>query len=179
VAVAAAAPRATPDGVIDVLEWALNRGNRYAFGSVPLDDERAAMLTSLTEQLEQLNFAGTVAIDVHVGRFCMNYRAEGTLELAPPDQPAASCEQVGWPENEAVALGRRQSIGFANALASAAVRNPSVRVDTVSRGSSQPAESYPAVNYELTAGAWNTVAAANHRVDVRLLPQATDGGARR
>lgn len=177
-AAAAPLPASALDGVVGVLEWGVNRGNLYAFGAIPLDDERATMLTSLSEQLDRLGFAGRIAIETHVGRFCMNYRSDGTLDLAPPDQPAATCEQVGWPESEAVALGQRQSLAFANALASATARHPRTVVETFSRGSSDPALDYPATSYELTAGVWNTVAAANHRVNVRITAQQ-DGGARR
>jgi hypothetical protein len=152
-----------------VLEWGLNQGGRYAFGAAPLDDGRAAVLTALFTQLEQLGFSGTVAIDVHVGRFCMNYRPDGTLELAPPQQPAATCEQIGWPELEAVALGERQSVAFANTVASATAGNQRLRVEMLSRGTSQPAVEYPLADFELTAGAWNAVAAANQRVAVRLV----------
>jgi len=176
---AAATRRPTTDGVIEVLEWAANRGNRYAFDAVPLDDERAAMLTALLAELGELGFAGTVTIDVHTGRFCMNHGSDGMLELAVPDQPAATCEQVGWPENEAISLGQQQSLAFANAVANATARNPSVRVETVALGSSSPIVDYPAAGYELTAGAWNTTASVNHRVDVRLIAAAADTGLRR
>jgi hypothetical protein len=163
-----------------VLEWGINQGGRYEFGATPLDDGRAAMVSGLFTQLQQLGFAGTVAIDVHVGRFCMNYRPDGTLELAPPQQPAATCEQIGWPELEAVALGQRQSLAFANTVASATAKNPRLRVENLSHGSTLPAVDYPRSDYELTAGAWNAVAAANQRVDVRLVADAgAEGGARR
>jgi CheY-like chemotaxis protein len=173
-------PRASNTNVLTVLEWGINQGGRYEFGAIPLDDGRAAVVSGLFAQLEQLGFVGTVAIDVHVGRFCMNYRADGTLELAPPQQPAATCEQVGWPELEGVALGQRQSLAFANTVASATAKNPRLRVENVSRGSTLPAVDYPLADYALTAGAWNTVAAANHRVSLQLIPDTdTRGGARR
>jgi CheY-like chemotaxis protein len=173
-AVASAVPatRQRNEDVLEVLEWGVNQGGRYGFAAVPLDDTRATVFTSLFEQLERLGFRGTVAIDVHTGRFCMNYRADGVLELAPPEQPAATCEQTGWPELEAVALGQRQSLAFANAAASAMARNPRLRVETFSHGGSEPAVPYPEASYDLTAGGWNTVAAANQRVAVRLVPAA-------
>jgi CheY-like chemotaxis protein len=177
-AVASAQSRAPGSDVLDVLEWGINQGGRYAFGATALDDGRAAVISALLKQLDQLGFAGTVAIDVHVGRFCMNYRPDGTLELAPPQQPAAACEQVGWPELEAVSLGQRQSLAFANAVASATAKTPRMRVENVSRGSTLPAVDYPLADYELTAGAWNAVAAANHRVGVRLIADPP-GGPRR
>jgi CheY-like chemotaxis protein len=175
---AAGASREPDAAVLDVLEWGVNQGGRYSFGSVPLDDERAAVVSALFEQLERLGFAGTVAIDVHVGRFCMNYEFDGMLELAPPDQPAATCEQVGWPESEAVAMGQRQSLAFANAVAAASAKNPRLQVEHLSHGSAEPAIDYPTADYELTAGAWNAIAAANQRVAVRLVADAP-GGPRR
>jgi CheY-like chemotaxis protein len=162
--------------VVSVLEWGVNRGNRYAFGAVPFDDERATVLTSLAEQLDRIGFEGRIAFEAHVGRFCMNYGSDGMLELAPPDQPATTCSQIGWSESEAVALGARQSLAFANAVATAMARNPQIAVETFSRGSEDPEVDYPAAGYELTAAVWNAVAAANHRVDVRIVPRQ---GARR
>jgi CheY-like chemotaxis protein len=163
--------------VVSVLEWGVNRGNRYAFGAVPLDDERATVLASLAEQLDRIGFEGRIAFEAHVGRFCMNIGSDGMLELAPPDQPATTCSQIGWPESDAVALGARQTLAFANAVATAMARNPQIAVETFSRGSEDPEVDYPAAGYELTAGVWNAVAAANHRVDVRIIPR--QGNARR
>ena len=167
------------DNVLEVLEWGINQGGRYAFGATPLDDERATALTALLAQLAEIEFTGTVTIDVHVGRFCMNYGSDGMFELAVPQQPAATCEQVGWPEPEAIALGQRQSLAFANTVASATAANPDLRVESVSHGSAVPAVEYPLVGYELTAGAWNAVAATNHRVEVHLIANDTAAGARR
>jgi CheY-like chemotaxis protein len=154
------------------VEWSLPNGGRFAFGEVPLDDSRADDFNALFQQLEQAGFAGTVQIDVHVGRFCMNYGSGGTLELAPPDQPASSCEQVGWPEIDAAALGNRQSATFANTVAIAEVNNPHLRVNVVSHGSGEPAVGYPPPRYDVTAGDWNKVAASNQRVAVQLLADA-------
>jgi CheY-like chemotaxis protein len=162
------APGAEANGVLEVLEWGINRGGRYAFGALPLDDERATVLTALFAELEQIGFEGAVAIDVHVGRFCMNYGADGVLELAPAEQPAAECDQVGWPEAEAVALGQRESLAYANMVASLTARNPRLRIESASHGSTAPAAPYPRTG-ELTAGAWNAVAAINNRVSVQLL----------
>ena len=165
-----AAPPAAPPQEID---WRLRTGGQFAFGSVPLDDARAEEFDVLFRQLAQARFAGTVRIDVHVGRFCMNYGSDGNLELAPPDQPATSCEQVGWPEIEATALGNRQSPAFANTIASAEIENPGLRVETVSHGSSEPEVGYPPPRYDVTAGDWNTIAGDNQRIGVRLIADAT------
>ena len=167
-----AARSPSPSDVLGVLEWGVNQGGRYGFGSVPLDDARATVFTALFDQLARLGFAGTVAIEVHTGRFCMDYGQNGGLELAPPTQPAATCEQVGWSEDEAVAIGKSQTLAFANAVASSAARYPRLKIVSASRGSAEPAFEYPASSADLTAGSWNAVAAANQRVAVKILPES-------
>ena len=72
-----AARAAGPSDVLGVLEWGVNQGGRYGFGTVPLDDERATVFAGLFDQLARLGFTGTVAIEVHTGRFCMDYGQNG------------------------------------------------------------------------------------------------------
>jgi hypothetical protein len=80
-----------------------------------------------------------------------------------------------------VSLGTRQSLAFANTLASAAARYPHLKIEIAARGSAEPAVAYPASSDNLTAGTWNAVAAANQRVAVEILPGPTApvSGARR
>jgi CheY-like chemotaxis protein len=171
-----AARGAAPSDVLGVLEWGVNQGGRYDFGTVPLDDARATVFAGLFDQLARLGFAGTVAIDVYAGRFCMNYGQNGGLELAPANELAAMCDQIGWSEDQAVSAGRSQSLAFANAVASAAARYPHLKIESASRGSAEPAVAYPASSADLTAGAWNAVAAANQRVVVAILPEPAPSG---
>jgi len=171
------APRgAAPSDVLGVLEWGVNQGGRYDFGTVPLDDARATVFAGLFDQLARLGFAGTVAIDVYAGRFCMNYGQNGGLELAPANQLAVMCDQIGWSEDQAVSAGRSQSLAFANTVASAAARYPHLKIESASRGSAEPTVAYPASSADLTAGVWNAVAAANQRVVVAILPEPATSG---
>jgi len=167
----AGARTAAPSDVLGVLEWGVNQGGRYGFGAVPLDDARATVFAGLFDQLGRLGFVGTVTIEVHTGRFCMDYGQNGALELAPPEQPASTCEQLGRSEDQAVAAGRSQSLAFANAVASAAARYPRLKIENAPRGSAEPAVDYPVSTSDLTAGAWNAIAAANQRVAVKILPE--------
>lgn len=173
---AAAEPRAADAGapepgvVLDVLRWGFNRGGGFAFGETPLDGERAAGVAALLEELQRIGFTGTVALDVHMGRFCMSYGTDGDLELAPPALPAASCDQIGWSELEAVELGEEQSLSFAHAIASAIQTSPGLNVETLSLGDAEPLLSYPSSSYAVTAGEWNEIAARNQRVEVRMSP---------
>jgi outer membrane protein OmpA-like peptidoglycan-associated protein len=112
-----------------------------------------------------------VNIDVHVGRFCMNYSDEGLPVLAPSDQRAQDCDQVGWSAADADALGRRQSLVFANTL-SMAGDGGRVRIATTSYGSERPSYEYPPLIDYTSAGEWNAIAEKNQRVEVQLTPEA-------
>ncbi|HEY5623997.1 MAG TPA: response regulator [Gammaproteobacteria bacterium] len=152
-----------------ILEWGVNQAQRYPFGETALDGSRAALLTDLGQRMRNFGVSGAIGVDVHVGRFCMNAGAEGLLELAPPQTTIESCHQLGWPETEALAFGAQQTLPFANAIALES-RDGQIRFEISSYGSTQPTVAYPAFTQGLTAGEWNAIAAANHRVEVRILP---------
>ncbi len=154
---------------LEVLQWGFNQGGTFAFGDVPLDDSRANVLTTLAAELDRLGFAGTVALEVHVGRFCMSTGANGDLELTPAAQPAGLCEQIGWPDAEAVTIGQGESLPFAYALANVERRYPRIKIERVWRGTASPVVPYPPP-YAATAGQWNGIAARNQRVELRLIP---------
>jgi CheY-like chemotaxis protein len=159
--------RAASAGVLEVLTWGVNQRGAVAFGDVPLDDQRAGVLTTLAAELDRLGFSGTVAVDVHTGRFCMDF-VDGELALARDDQPAASCDRIGWTDLEAAELGRQESLAFAYARSDIERRYPQLRLDTNSLGATWPLTPYPA-SYQATASEWNAIAARNQRVEVRLV----------
>jgi CheY-like chemotaxis protein len=154
--------------LLEVLEWGANQAPTYGFQQVALDDARGELLNVLVSRLKRVNYTGTLLFEVHAGRPCMALDAEGNAQIAPAELPLSECQQLGWPEHEAQAMGNRQTLAFANALATAG-RDERVRVQTVSYGAAQPAYEYPPPTDGVTAGDWNRVAAANHRVHVRLL----------
>jgi CheY-like chemotaxis protein len=164
-------PATGDPALLDAVEWAVNLSGGYGFDGIPLDDNRAQAIGRLVQYLDDAGFSGTIAIEVHVGRFCMNFRPDGMPVLAPPNQPAGDCLQIGWSPVEAAAMGRRQTLAFANTVATATT-DTGIRVATASAGSDRPTIEYPLLSAYLTADEWNETAAANHRVDVRLVPDA-------
>ncbi len=76
---------------------------------------------------------------------------------------------VGNPFDDSLAPAQRQSVDFANFVASLRKRTGgAVVVETVSAGRRNPVE-YPEQGEGSTAGAWNTVAAQNNRVEFRVV----------
>jgi hypothetical protein len=156
--------------LFEILEWGVSHAERYPFSETALNDGRAVLLTELAQRLRALGFAGAIALDVHVGRFCMNSGPDGTVTLPAAAQLLEECQQIGWSEAESLSLGAQQTLPFANVIALES-RDGTLRFDVVSHGASQPRAAYPSFSQGLTAGEWNEIAATNQRVEIRVLPQ--------
>ena len=154
---------------LGAVEWAVNRSGGYGFDEIPLGDERLELVEGLADRLLELGFSGEVVVATHVGDFCMT-AGDGGYQLAPAELDPADCTRVGYEYPEAVDLGLRQSVAFANFVRIAEARtNGRIRYNVVSRGNAEPLVPYPAPS-AVTAGDWNEVARANNRVEIALLP---------
>ena len=161
---------ASLEEITELLEWGINQGDSYRFGETALDGERAQQFAVLVDRLRNAGFLGTVVVSVHLGRFCMNLASDGTLILPPQDQLVENCQQIGWPDPEAVLIGEQQTLPFANTI-SLATREEGIQFQIVSEGSTAPRVGYPLFASGLTVGEWNDIAARNHRVEVRIVPE--------
>jgi hypothetical protein len=84
--------------------------------------------------------------------------------------PFQKCELVGNPFDDSLSAAQRQSVDFANFVASLRKRTGgAIVVETVNAGRRNPVE-YPEQAEGSTAGAWNTIAAQNNRVEFRVVP---------
>jgi CheY-like chemotaxis protein len=142
-----------------------NFSEPYPYDATPLDDDRAREFAPLISELKSEGFVGTVTLDIHEGRYCTNYSADGSAQLAPPDQLAAACDFIGTPRSGNA--GVLQSPMFANMVA-AVTRDGRLSIDTVLHGPSEPIIDYPMLDDSITAGYWNSIADVNHRISVRV-----------
>jgi len=155
---------------LDAVQWAVNRSAPYAFGELPLGDKRLALVEELTERLIGLGFSGQVLVETHVGDFCMTDGGADGFELADPAARAGDCTRIGYGSSEAAQLGLLQSVAFANFVNVSDERTDGqIRFIVLTRGNAEPLLPYPATT-DVSAGAWNEVALANNRVEIRLLP---------
>jgi len=161
--------------LFEFLEWGVSHAERYPFSETALNDERADLVEELVRRLRVLGFAGAIALDVHVGHFCMNSGPDGAMILPPATQLFEECQQLGWSEAESLSLGALQTLRFANALALES-RDGDIRFEIVSHGASRPQSAYPSFTQGLTAGEWNEIAAGNQRVEIRIVPEQRPAG---
>jgi hypothetical protein len=77
---------------------------------------------------------------------------------------------VGNPFDDSLSVAQRQSVDFANFVATLRRRTGGdIQIEVVNGGRSQPV-AYPEQDERTTAGSWNTVAAQNNRVEFHVLP---------
>ena len=158
---------------LPVVEWGINQDTSYGYDEIALGDERAQILADLAPRLEDIGFVGIVEFVVHVGRYCSVLGEDGSFALATGDVTLGGCDQLGWPDQEAVMLAERQTLSFANAVAAVNgnTAGSGIEIEVVAMGHRAPAVPYPPETTELLANDWNQAAATNNRVEINLIPR--------
>ena len=179
VAETAAAPETTPlaaeeeinvDALLSALEWALSQRMQYPFDEQPLAGDRLIQLQTMLTYLADADFKGEVQLLVQHGNFCLATTADGGLALPAADSLYSDCKIV---EQSQAATSDMQSVEFALFVNSSPLANGDrgIRVITGTATDSKPLVGYPSDTEQLTAGEWNTIAARNNHVAVRLLAE--------
>lgn len=155
----------------DSITWALNQGGAYDVGEEAFNDTRLATVQELVTRLRSLGFRGTVQLQSHLGEFCLGGNEVDGYTPAANNLPVTECALIGHPQQALPGLGERQSIAFASFLAtSPLVNSGDIRLEIASFLFSRPRVPYPPQGDSVTAGEWNRIAAANNRIDIRLVP---------
>ena len=158
-------------GFVEALQWGINESAGRPYNGLAFDDAQLNRLRELLLRLEGIGFTGTVRLASHLGEFCVVTDADGAWQLAPPDLRINDCDRFGHPLDESVSVSQRQSVSFANFLATSPVVNGGqidVEVVAHDRRGSEPRYPFPAT--VVTAGDWNALATLNNRVEYTLLP---------
>ena len=155
----------------DSIAWAVNQGSPADVGEVAFSDRRLATVYELVSRLQALGFRGVVQLHSHLGEFCLTGDEVDGYRVAAADMPVRDCTFYGHPQHQLPSIGARQSIAFANFLStSPMVNDRDISIEIVNHGYSEPRVEYPSRESDVTTAEWNRVAAANNRVEVKLLP---------
>ena len=142
------------------------------YGEAPLAGSRLERLRTLASMLETQQFKGRIRVESYVGDFCLGGDANEGFSPADVSLPATKCDLVGNPFDDSLSVAQRQSVDFANFVATLRRRTGGdIQVEIVNGGRSQPV-AYPEQEERMTAGSWNTVAAQNNRVEFHVLPSS-------
>jgi CheY-like chemotaxis protein len=136
------------------------------YGEIAFDRSRLEALRDLLSKLEVQGFHGAVKITSSAGLFCLSGNATDGYAPAASAVLVSRCDLIGNPLDEALSGQQRQSLAFANLVASVRQRTAgAITVALESVGSAHPGTPYPTRSDTLTAGEWNKAAAANNRVE--------------
>jgi len=153
------------------ITWAINQSSPYDIREEAYSDRRLTIIQEMITRLQALGFTGTVQLHSYLGEFCLSGDEVNGYTLPPPDLPATNCTLIGHPLQQLPSLGERQSIAFANFLAtSPLVNNSGISIELVPHLYSRPRAPYPPQQQGVNAFEWNRIAAANNRVEVTLIP---------
>ena len=140
------------------------------YGETPLANARLERLRGLAATLEGQGFSGRIIVETYIGDFCLTGNVGEGFAVADAALPAQKCDLVGNPFEDTLSPAQRQSLAFANFVATLRQRTGgSITVETLNAGRRSPL-AYPEQGEAGTAGDWNVVAAQNNRVEFRLDP---------
>jgi CheY-like chemotaxis protein len=158
-------------GFVEALQWGINDSAGRPYDGLAFDDAQLNRLRELLLRLEGIGFTGTVRMASHLGEFCVVTDADGAWQLAPPDLRINDCDRFGHPLDDSVSVSQRQSVSFANFLATSPVVNGGqIEVEVVAHDRRGSERRYPFPATIATAGDWNALATLNNRVEYTLLP---------
>jgi len=143
------------------------------YGEAPLGGTRLERLRELVDELTAQGFKGKLKVAAYVGEFCLSGSGSDGYSIATDELPWRGCDMIGNPFEDSLPVAQRQSLEFANLLASLRKRaSDSLSVEIVYRGR-RPSVPYPQGErlIKVTAGEWNRIAAQNNRVEFIMQPQ--------
>jgi len=140
----------------EFIKWAQNKKINYPFNELALNDSR---------------LKGSIILQTHVGKFCLNRDQSGNYALADDDLAVIDCEYVGNPLQPTDEPSTHQSLGFANYLSDSNFLNEKgIVIEVANESRFFEIEKYPELSAETKVKDWNTAAQSNNRVIVKLKP---------
>ena len=153
-------------GAFDGMEWAVNRGNQIPFGDLAFNASAADMVDELLARLSDTGFRGVVALQSHLGRFCLNINDQGNYGLAPANSPASSCDYLGHDQDYSTRVSDRLSVPFARIYRR--FSEGLIRLELEVLDGSETVIVVPYPDNSATGGEWNQAAKLNNRIVIRL-----------
>jgi hypothetical protein len=141
------------------------------YGEPPLAGARLERLREMIAALKSDGFEGRLHIATFTGEFCLTGNSIEGYSLAADDTPLKRCDLVGNPFEDGLTTAQRQSLAFANLVASIRQETSALTFDIHYEGR-KPSVPYPDSSRfaQLSAGEWNRIAAQHNRVEFIALP---------
>ncbi|MGC3981368.1 MAG: response regulator [Steroidobacteraceae bacterium] len=138
------------------------------YGEVPLAGARLERLRTVLDGLRSEQVKGVLKVESFLGDFCLNGTPVAGYMPAADEVLVSRCDVVGNPFGDALGMQQRQSVAFANLVASVNSAAGSIKIQLVD-GAHKTAVAYPTSSSTLNAATWNGIAERNQRVEYTVL----------
>ena len=137
------------------------------YGETPLSGNRQERLREMIDGLRAGGFKGRVRASSYAGEFCLTGNGIEGYSIAADELPVKRCDLIGNPFEDSLTAAQRQSLAFANLIASVPQQTNHAMTVEVANGGRTIAVPYPEGELlgKTTAGEWNRIAAQNNRVE--------------
>jgi CheY-like chemotaxis protein len=164
-------PDDTIEAADEFIKWAQNKKINYPFNELALNDSRLVSIDDLVKKALEAEYKGSIILQTHVGKFCLNRDESGNYALADDDLAVIDCEYVGNHLQPTDEPSTHQSLGFANYLSDANFLNEKgIVLEVTNESRFFEIEKYPELSAETKVKDWNVAAQSNNRVVVKLKP---------
>lgn len=163
------------DVAASFVEWAQDKKFEYPYNELALNDNRLVSIEGLIKRALAAGYTGSIILQTHVGRFCMNRDENGNYTLADEELPVTKCEYIGNHVQPIDAPATHQSLSFANYLSDAgSLYEKGIVIEVANKSRILELAKYPKQRPETKVHDWNHAAHLNNRVTVRLKPVSSD-----
>ncbi|NOR43411.1 MAG: response regulator [Gammaproteobacteria bacterium] len=165
----------TDQASVEFIKWAQNKVVDYPYNELALNDNRLDAITALVKKALDAGYKGSIILQTHVGKFCMNRDENGNYSLADDDLSVIKCEYIGNHLQPTDKPSTHQSLGFANYLSDSNLLNErGIILEVTNESRFFETEKYPELSSETKVKDWNIAAQSNNRVTVKLKPADFD-----
>jgi CheY-like chemotaxis protein len=155
----------------EFIKWAQNKKINYPFNELALNDSRLVTIDDLVKKALEAEYKGSIILQTHVGKFCLNRDQSGNYALAEDDLAVIDCEYVGNYLQPTDEPSTHQSLSFANYLSDGNFLNEKgIVIEVMNESRFFEIEKYPELSAETKVKDWNVAAYSNNRVIVKLKP---------
>ena len=152
------------------LSWAMNANLTFGYEEQAINDELIMLLQNLVYQLNNLGFTGLIALNVHLGNFCVQPKGDNQWQLAESNLPASDCQFLQELQSSVSVDDyiTRDYVQFEQTTAP--IRNGLIEILISTSEYDEPRSTYPNNDALTTAAQWNAIALKNNRLSISIEP---------
>ncbi len=157
-------------GVASILSWAMNTNLNFDYHSQALTEEQVMVLQNLVYQLNSLGFNGIIALNIHLGNFCLERKDQNDWQLAKGNLPVTEC-LFSNSISQSLTIDDFITHSYVQfEQTTAPIRNGLIEILISISEIEDSLFPYPNQDSTITAKEWNQIAQKNNRLSISIEP---------